>query len=65
MVNDPGLTVNLVKEYDTGLGRPRFLKQHPELPFCFSNPLGEDIGAFTHEERCRCLAFCNGQGVPG
>jgi hypothetical protein len=46
------LTVNLVEKDDTGLRRPRFLKQHPELPFRLAHPFRKHIGTFAHEEGC-------------
>lgn len=43
-------TVNLVKEDDTWLRRPRFFKEHAQLPFRLADPLGQDVGAFAHKE---------------
>jgi hypothetical protein len=42
--------VDLVEEYDGGLGGTSFVEEETELAFGFADPFGETVGAFAHEE---------------
>jgi hypothetical protein len=50
------LTIDLIKEDDRGLTFLGFLEEQAELPLSLSNPLGQAVRSFTHEEGCDIIA---------
>jgi hypothetical protein len=47
---DRSESIDLVEEDYGGLGGTGFVKEETELAFGFTDPFGETVGTFTHEE---------------